>query len=56
MGLGGFVNGVARGAEWQEHHPGLQVSWGRLVVDLTRHSAGRLTASDFQSAVLLDRS
>jgi 4a-hydroxytetrahydrobiopterin dehydratase len=56
MGLGGFVNGVARVPEWQEHHADLQVSWGRVVVDLTTHRAGRLTSSDSQSAVLIDRS
>jgi 4a-hydroxytetrahydrobiopterin dehydratase len=55
MGAVDFVNRVARVAESQGHHPDLQVSWGRVVVDLTTHSAGGLTSKDFELAALIDQ-
>lgn len=55
MGAVDFVNRVARLAESQGHHPDLHVSWGRVVVDLTTHSAGGLTSKDFELATLIDQ-
>jgi 4a-hydroxytetrahydrobiopterin dehydratase len=55
MGAIGFVNRVAQVAESQGHHPDLQVGWGRVVVELTSHDAGGLTAKDFQVASLIDK-
>jgi len=55
MGAVDFVNRVAAVAESQGHHPDLQVSWGRVVVTLTTHSAGGLTSNDFELAALIDQ-
>ena len=50
MGAVDFVNKVARVAEEEGHHPDLLVSWGRVVIYLSTHSAGGLTAKDFTVA------
>lgn len=55
MGAVGFVNRVAPVAESEGHHPDLQVSWGRVVVELTTHDAGGLTDKDFKLASLIDK-
>lgn len=55
MGAVGFVNRLAPVAESEGHHPDLQVGWGRVVVELTSHDAGGLTAKDFKLASLIDR-
>ena len=55
MGAVDFVNRVARVAEAEGHHPDLLVSWGRVVVQLTTHSAGGLTSYDFKLAGLIDQ-
>jgi 4a-hydroxytetrahydrobiopterin dehydratase len=55
MGAVRFVDRLAPVAESQGHHPDLQVSWGRVVVELTTHDAGGLTAKDFKLASLLDK-
>jgi 4a-hydroxytetrahydrobiopterin dehydratase len=54
MGAVGFVNRIAPVAESQGHHPDLLVSWGRVVVELTSHDAGGLTAKDFKLASVID--
>jgi 4a-hydroxytetrahydrobiopterin dehydratase len=41
-------------AEQQQHHPDLQVSWGRLGVDIWTHKIGGLTESDFVFAAKSD--
>jgi 4a-hydroxytetrahydrobiopterin dehydratase len=41
-------------AEEQQHHPDLNVSWGRLVVDIWTHKIGGLTESDFIFAAKCD--
>lgn len=41
-------------AEEQQHHPDLQVAWGRLVVDVWTHKIGGLTESDFIFAAKCD--
>ncbi len=38
-------------AERADHHPDMQVGWGKLQVRLTTHSAGALTARDVELAV-----
>jgi len=47
----GFVNRLAPVAESQSHHPDLLVSWGRVVVELTTHEAGGLTAKDYPAGL-----
>jgi 4a-hydroxytetrahydrobiopterin dehydratase len=54
MGAVDFVNKVAQIAEQEGHHPDLFVSWGRVVVDLSTHSAGGLTVNDFTVASLVE--
>ncbi len=55
MGAVRFVDRLAPVAEAEGHHPDLQVGWGRLVVELTSHDAGGLTAKDFNLASLIDK-
>jgi 4a-hydroxytetrahydrobiopterin dehydratase len=50
-----FVNRVASLAEEQNHHPTLELSWGRVVVTLWTHAAVGLTANDFILAAKIDR-
>jgi 4a-hydroxytetrahydrobiopterin dehydratase len=55
LGAVDFVNRVARVAEDLGHHPDLFVTWGEVNVSLTSHSAGGITANDFQLAEAIDR-
>ena len=50
-----FVNAIGALAEAQNHHPDLELSWGRVVVELTTHDAGGLTGRDFALAAKIDR-
>jgi len=45
-----LVNTIAYLAEAAYHHPDLAVTWGRIVVKLTTHSAGGITGKDFALA------
>ena len=45
---------IGETAEEQQHHPDLQVSWGRLVVEIWTHKIGGLTESDFIFAAKCD--
>ena len=45
-----LVNAIGYFAEAVDHHPDLEVHWGRLVVMLSTHSAGGITAKDFALA------
>lgn len=49
-----FVNQVARLAEEMNHHPDLLVSWRKVTVHLTTHSAGGLTKLDLDLARCLE--
>lgn len=42
-------------AEKADHHPNLEVGWGRLGVRLTTHSAGGLTLKDVELAAAIQR-
>lgn len=44
------VNAIAFLAEAGNHHPDLEVHWGRIVVMLQTHSAGGITEKDLQLA------
>lgn len=50
-----FVNRIGALAEKQNHHPDLELGWGRVAVRLTTHDAGGLTEKDFALAVKIDR-
>jgi 4a-hydroxytetrahydrobiopterin dehydratase len=49
-----FANAVAELAERLDHHPDLQVGWGRCAVLWTSHDAGGLTARDVRAAREVD--
>ncbi|MDX1579269.1 MAG: 4a-hydroxytetrahydrobiopterin dehydratase [Gemmatimonadota bacterium] len=42
-----FVNRVGELAEEQDHHPDIELSWGRVVVRIWTHKIDGLTESDF---------
>ena len=50
-----FVNAVGRVAEEANHHPDIDVRWNKVTLALSTHSAGGLTASDFDLARKVDR-
>ncbi|MBN1553263.1 MAG: 4a-hydroxytetrahydrobiopterin dehydratase [Phycisphaerae bacterium] len=49
-----FVNRVGALAEEQGHHPTIELSWGRVVVDIHTHKIDGLTESDFILAAKID--
>lgn len=50
-----FVNRVGAVAEREQHHPDLELSWGRVVVRISTHDAGGLTLNDFILAAHVGR-
>ncbi|MEP6690618.1 MAG: 4a-hydroxytetrahydrobiopterin dehydratase [Gemmatimonadaceae bacterium] len=50
-----LVNAIGFVAEAADHHPDLQVSWGKVVVRLSTHSAGGVTDKDLALAREIDR-
>lgn len=50
-----FVNAVAWIANTRDHHPDLEVSYGKCKVTFTTHSAGGLTQNDFICAAAVNR-
>ena len=42
-----FANEVAEIAELQNHHPDLEISWGKCKVKIWTHSINGLTENDF---------
>jgi 4a-hydroxytetrahydrobiopterin dehydratase len=49
-----FVRRITGPAEEMGHHPDLAVSWSEVKVSITTHSAGGLTANDFELADRID--
>jgi 4a-hydroxytetrahydrobiopterin dehydratase len=49
-----LVNAIGYLAEAAYHHPDLSVTWGKVVVKLSTHSAGGITDKDFTLARKLD--
>ena len=49
-----FVGKLVEPAEEMGHHPDLTVSWNKVGVSITTHSAGGLTANDFELAKRID--
>src|SRR5881397_3487011 len=45
-----LVNAIGYCAEAAYHHPDLAVTWGRVIVKLSTHSAGGITDKDFALA------
>lgn len=50
-----FVRRIVEPAEEMGHHPDLSISWSEVAVSITTHSAGGLTANDFELASRIDR-
>ncbi len=50
-----FVNEVADLAEDANHHPDIDIRWNKVSLTLSTHSAGGLTASDFDLADDIDK-
>ncbi|MBN8280287.1 MAG: 4a-hydroxytetrahydrobiopterin dehydratase [Gammaproteobacteria bacterium] len=51
----GFVNAVAWIAESEDHHPDLEVGYGRCLVRWSTHAVKGLTENDFICAAKVDR-
>ena len=49
-----FVNNVGELAEKANHHPDIELGWGRVRVVLTTHSAGQVTEKDRDLANKID--
>ncbi len=49
-----FVSRVAGEAERMNHHPDIDIRWRRVRLVLSTHSAGGLTALDFELARWID--
>ena len=50
----GFVVEVGKLAEKADHHPDVELSWGKVVVNITTHSENGLTQKDFDLASEID--
>lgn len=51
-----FTDKVGAIAESEGHHPDIQLSWGKVVVELTTHNIKGLSENDFIVAAKLDQS
>jgi 4a-hydroxytetrahydrobiopterin dehydratase len=49
-----FVRRLTGPAEEMNHHPDLEISWSKVKVSITNHSAGGLTEADFALAARID--
>jgi len=49
-----FVNRVGRIAEGQGHHPEINLTWGRVRIEIHTHEIDGLTESDFILAARID--
>jgi 4a-hydroxytetrahydrobiopterin dehydratase len=49
-----FMTQVALAAEKLDHHPDWSNSWNRVVIDITNHASGGLTARCFALAAAVD--
>jgi 4a-hydroxytetrahydrobiopterin dehydratase len=50
----GFVARAALVAEAENHHPDIELGWGRAAFLLTTHSVGGLSKNDFVMAARID--
>jgi 4a-hydroxytetrahydrobiopterin dehydratase len=50
-----FVNAVGAEAEAMDHHPDIDIRWNTVTLVLSTHSAGGLTAKDFELASKISR-
>lgn len=50
-----FVGRLAQEADAADHHPDVSISWNRVTVSWSTHSAGGITESDARMAAQTDR-
>ena len=50
-----FVDAVGAIAEKEGHHPDIQLSWGKVVIELTTHAIDGLSENDFILAAKIDQ-
>ena len=50
-----FTNRVGEAAERENHHPDIELGWGRVKLVIWTHSVGGLTEADFVLAAKADR-
>ncbi len=50
-----LVNAIGFYAEAADHHPDLDIGWGRLTVSMRTHSARGITAKDFELAGVIEQ-
>ena len=50
-----FMTAVALAAEKMDHHPDWSNAWNKVVISLTTHSAGGVTALDLELAAIINR-
>ena len=49
-----FVNEVGELAEAANHHPDIELGWGRVMISLTTHSEKKVTQKDRDLAAEID--
>lgn len=49
-----FVSRLVPGCESMDHHPDISISWRRVTLSLSTHSAGGITSADFALAAAID--
>ena len=49
-----FANSIGAIAEEEQHHPELEIGWGKVEVELSTHSIGGLSQNDFILAAKID--
>src|SRR5688572_18458377 len=54
-GLAALAARIASLAQEQDHHPDLELAWGRLDVAISTHSIGGLSHNDFILTAKIDR-
>lgn len=50
-----FVNRIGELAEAEGHHPDIQLSWGKVGIEIFTHKIDGLTESDFVLAAKIDK-
>lgn len=50
-----FVNKVGELAEQQNHHPDIELGYGKVKIKVTTHSQGKVTDKDWELAGLIDK-
>jgi len=50
-----LTNKIGAVAESMNHHPDIELGWGRVRVTMRTHDAGKITAKDFALAAAIDR-